>query len=415
MMHNIGGVTRLSRGVWHMREMCFLAVLTVAGWWLPVAHAVAQSEVRLRVCDSVTGQPLSQVSVSQAQGKRAWSNGEGSIDLDVMRGDTLRLSCPGYASRTVVAGEGGGQVALVPLREAREQPADGPALAAKVLHEVATRMQADMKGHGKATSEYYIRQDNEVEGNRHLIEGVLEARDAGCLVRAKMLAGNHYSAEDVDQPFKYSNLHYTLSLGPVGRWGELWSNLDLPLMRRRPHRGAFRYETDYWADCRLLVSDDGSQRLYRVTLTHNPRSGSLRFVHGTLLVDAATLLPVSFEGDTEGLEMRLHSHIGWRNVPMSVHMRIDYTCHEGYLQVLAMSTWCRCEGVDCRTVVVRNSDGTSSVRAFPNDRANMLSRQVYVRDREGDTSLMPLPRTAAQTALVQEGVKGNKVKTFTRY
>lgn len=78
------------------------------------------------------------------------------------------------------------------------------------------------------TSEYFIRQDNELNGSNHLIEGVFSARSAVCLAKTKMQSGIHYCGEQGCQPLKYSNLHYTLSLGPVARWGNLWNNLCLP-------------------------------------------------------------------------------------------------------------------------------------------------------------------------------------------
>lgn len=230
-----------------------------------------------------------------------------------------------------------------------------------------------------------------------------------------MLAGSHYCGERGCQPLKYSNLHYTLSLGPVARWGDLWNNLCLPLMTRSARSKHFRYEADYHLEGRLMASADGRQYLYRITMTHNPRTPALRFMYGTLWVDASTCQPLCFEGEAEGLEMRLHSHIGWRNSPMTARVHINYTHESGYTEVESMLTWCACEDVTCTTGIMRAGGTMVSGRVFPNDRANMLSRHVYARERDSSGIPLPMPRTASQEELVLKGGKDCAAKTFTRF
>lgn len=376
----------------------------------------AQGGVSCHVYDSSTGNPLSSVRVTAGNGMSVRSNEEGGFSLSASSGDSLTLSCHGFESLVIRAGEKPERVLMVPLQVADGNAQSGILPAEEILRKVAQQMQEDMKEHKKASAEYFIRQDNEVEGNVHLIEGVLSARSAVCLAKTKMLAGNHYSAVENSQPFKYSNLHYTLSLGPVAKWGDLWNNLSLPLMKSKPHGGHFLFETDYQQDCSLLISRDGRRRLYRISMSHNPRRPSLRFVHGTLLVDAETLRPVCFDGETEGLEMKLHSHIGWRNVPMTVRMHIEYTCRNGFLEVESMQTWCRCEDIVCNTTIVKTVGGWEGHgKGFPNDRGNMMNRHVYAREQDAGGSVLPVLRTARQESLVQEGVRGNTVKTFTRF
>ena len=190
-------------------------------------------------------------------------------------GETMQLSCAGYERRMLKAGEIAQEVALTPLHESTAITEEA---TAEILHKVASQMQAELKQNRKLTSEYFIRQDNELNGSSHLIEGVFSARSAVCLAKTKMQSGIHYCGEQGCQPLKYSNLHYTLSLGPVARWGDLWNNLCLPLMTKSPKSKHFRYETDYHTECHLMTSADGSQRLYRIRLIHNPRTPALRFL-----------------------------------------------------------------------------------------------------------------------------------------
>ena len=48
-------------------------------------------------------------------------------------------------------------------------------------------------------------------------------------------------------------------------------------------------------------------------------------------------------------------------------------------------------------------------------RENMMSRHVFAREQESGTLSMPFQRTEKQNALVRDGIKGNAVKTYTRY
>lgn len=394
----------------YIRRLAVLTMLCMIGGY----SLLAQETVSGHVYDSSTGNPLPFAKVVAGNGTIVWSNEEGAFSLSSSSTESLVLSCHGYENQVARADETE-RILMTPLHVADKDTQAGVLLAEDILHRVAQQMQEDIRKHKKASAEYFIRQDNEVEGNVHLIEGMLSARSAVCLAKTRMLAGNHYSAGDNTQPFKNSNLHYTLSLGPVARRGDLWNNLSLPLMKSKPHGGHFLFETDYHLDCSLLSSRDGRQRVYRIHMTHNPRTPSLRFVHGTLLVDAETLRPLCFDGETEGLEMKLHSHIGWRNAPMAIRMHVEYTCANGFLEVESMKTWCRCEDIVCNTTIARNADGKAMERLFPDDRENMMSRHVFAREQESETLSMPILRTEIQNALVRDGIKGNVVKTYTRY
>ncbi len=372
-----------------------------------------QPQATCHITDAATGKALSLVRVSSSSDDWCvWTNEEGVCPLPTQPGGAVLLSCAGYERRTLKAGETAQEVALAPLHEGTAITEEA---AAEILHQVAMQMQADLKRHKKVTSEYFIRQDNEVSGSGHLIEGVLSARSAVCLARTKMLSGSHYCGERDCQPLKYSNLHYTLSLGPVARWGDLWNNLCLPLMTRSPRSKHFRYETDYHLECRVMTSSDGSQRLYRITMSHNPRTPALRFVYGTLWVDASTCQPLCFDGEAEGLEMRLHSHTGWRNSPMTARVHIDYACRNGHTEVESMLTQCVCEDVTCTTAIMQAQDKVAPGRVFPNDRANMLNRHVYAREADSGSIPLPMPRTARQEELALRGMKDCAAKTFTRF
>ncbi len=45
----------------------------------------------------------------------------------------------------------------------------------------------------------------------------------------------------------------------------------------------------------------------------------------------------------------------------------------------------------------------------------MMNRHVYAREQDAGGSVLPVLRTVRQESLVQEGVRGNTVKTFTRF
>lgn len=395
------------------RWACCLLVLSCALTGIGKVQSKSlpvQDSATCRITNAVTGKALSLARVSSSDGWHAWTNEEGMCRLPT--GETVQLSCAGYERRMLKAGEIAQEVALTPLHESTAITEEA---TAEILHKVASQMQAELKQNRKLTSEYFIRQDNELNGSSHLIEGVFSARSAVCLAKTKMQSGIHYCGEQGCQPLKYSNLHYTLSLGPVARWGDLWNNLCLPLMTKSPKSKHFRYETDYHTECHLMTSADGSQRLYRIRLIHNPRTPALRFLYGTLWVDAQSAQPVCFDGETEGLEMRLHSHTGWRNSPMTARVHINYTNRNGHTEVESMLTWCTCEDVTCTTSVMQAQGRVSPERMFPNDRTNMLSRHVYTKESDSASIALPMLRTERQMALVQKGGKNCAAKTFTRF
>lgn len=408
MTHN----THDPRGTGNRHTCCLLALLcTLTGTGKALDKSVpAQDSATCLVIDAATGKTLPLAKASSSDGWRAWANEDGMCQIPT--DESVQIACAGYEGHTIKASKATPKVALTPLHESA---AISEEATAEILHKVACQMQAEMKQYKKWTSDYFIRQDNELNGSGHLIEGMLSARSAVCLAKAKMLWGIHYCGERDCQPLKYSNLHYTLSLGPVARWGDLWNNLCLPLMTKSPRSKRFRYETDYHLECHLMTSADGSQRLYRIRMTHNPRTPALRFLHGTLWVDARSAQPVCFDGEAVGLEMRLHSHTGWRNSPMTARVHINYTSQNGHTEVESMLTWCAYEDVTCTTSIMQAQGKVSPERTFPNDRANMLSRHVYAKEPDSASIALPMPRTERQEALVLRGGKDCAAKTFTRF
>lgn len=122
---------------------------------------IQEGQTTCRVTDATTGRALPLARVSSNDGECSWTNEEGACVLPTQPDGTVLLACAGYENRTLRTGEASHEVALTPLHE--DSAITGQA-AEEILHKVALQMQADLKQHKRGTSDYFIRQDNELNG-----------------------------------------------------------------------------------------------------------------------------------------------------------------------------------------------------------------------------------------------------------
>lgn len=396
------------------RVLLWLSILL-----LNAVHLYPQHKVSGRVVDSQTGDPIPYATLYVSEDKGALTNEDGFFSLDVLSGDSIRVSCIGYQMQVLAADNVPDVIRLSQresvLREITVVPVKN------LLESVVIKLDRDFIKKNRTRSSFFLRQAISYAKREEIMEAFIYAYGSVCLRNIRVLDGHRFMRtrwSQAESSLIASNLQHLMEMGPRVCEIPFWNDVTFPLgiMRRNYYWATdgnqkYAIEDDfplclnrYKMYVKSTTNDDGRE-IYEIHLDDRGNRSNACVVSGVLYVDAKDYSLLQFDGKARDLQMNMNKDFWTVTSTANIEIHSRYTHRHGFTEVEYVSCNMEAAGMKCRSIVynlgthkIKSSRGGKGVKLGDNlldaiDRAgydSTLWQQTYIQ------------RTAEEERIVRE-------------
>lgn len=388
---------------------------------MPVMAMAQKILVKGRVVDAATGAaiPYANLYIQDRRGMVSDDGGNFSNVLDA--NDMVRVSCVGYETMTVRAGDIRKVIRMKGLSVAEVTVLSDLG----ILKRVSDKLTADYERHKDRRKRYFNRMTMVCDWETEMVEGLFSAKSVANLRDARMVSGRYWAnalnGDVVESTLNRVNINRTMEIGAQMFDDSLWTNaLAMPLVRNLDLKELKKKFTVK----KVNMSGCDGKVIYKLTITAKPPkpfyvSKGLHFimwtkdpapVSGVLYVDAETYGVISFEAKVSDLDFVLYEGGKLTRFAADMNVNINYTHKNGYAEVSSLNVFMAKERILFRMSLVdvdEYAEGAgegklvgknliNTVNAVGYDEALMKRCNIIQRNEEEEMLAQALVRTVEE-------------------
>lgn len=395
------------------RVLLWLSILL-----LNAVHLYPQHKVSGRVVDSQTGDPIPYATLYVSEDKGALTNEDGFFSLDVLSGDSIRVSCIGYQMQVLAADNVPDVIRLSQresvLREITVVPVKN------LLESVVIKLDRDFIKKNRTRSSFFLRQAISYAKREEIMEAFIYAYGSVCLRNIRVLDGHRFMRtrwSQAESSLIASNLQHLMEMGPRVCEIPFWNDVTFPLgiMRRNYYWATdgnqkYAFEDDfplclnrYKMYVKSTTNDDGRE-IYEIHLDDRGNRSNACVVSGVLYVDAKDYSLLQFDGKARNLQMNMNKDFWTVTSTANIEIHSRYTHRHGFTEVEYVSCNMEAAGMKCRSIVYNL--GARKMKPKSGKGVKLGDNLLDAIDRAGyDSTLWQqtyIQRTAEEERIVRE-------------
>lgn len=309
-----------------MSLICLLFIVNLAGWGQPYITAVS------RVTDAVTGEALPCVGIRVDNGRTTVTNIDGDFSIGAQPTDTLRLTCVGYETLRICAGELPKVVAMQPTTTRMAEITIRS--VERMMTEISRQTKRAFDKTYRSRSQYFYRSTSAISNQQDIVEAIVDSRSAVNVRDVRFISGRHWGGKG-RSPISDTNIYHILELAPMMAEAGFWSDVVTPLARKR---SVSDFRRLYEAEVEELEHE--GHGVYKIHLKcQEGRKDGTPIMTGTLYVTSDSLRLVRFDGEVDRVNLDFKSPALQHRirVPLTLSLHIDYGYRHGVPEVDVMT------------------------------------------------------------------------------